>query len=226
MKTATAAITILFFLSTTLYLQNKLLRARFSYSFDNPDCPWCDSKKPDEIRFIPAKTVFIRLFAPADPNLIADFLWVRTQYYFGAHVITDQDYFFLNYLLEKITDLAPDWKAPYIFGAVVLYLEAQMPDDALWILDKGLASFKDDWQFYFLKGYIYWKAFENLEEASRQLFEASKQENAPRYLRGLSATLASRSGNRAFMETFYRIIDQHVDDPRQKEMIRQKLKGN
>ncbi len=226
MKTLCCYILIVVLLTATILFQTRLLNERFSFSFDNPECPWCDGNQIDEIRFIPAKTLFIRLFAPADPDLTADFLWVRTKYYFGAHAVTDQDYFFLNYLLEKITDLAPHWKVPYIFGAVVLYLEAQMPDDALWILDKGLASFEDDWQFYFLKGYIYWKAFENLEEASQQIFEASKQKDAPQYLRGLSATLASRSGNRAFMETFYRIIDQHVDDPEQKQKIREKLKGN
>jgi len=216
--------TAILFLAT-IYFQTTLLNSRFSYSFDNPQCPWCNSNQTDEVQFIPAKTVFIRMFAPADPDLTADFLWLRTQYYFGAHAVTDQDYFFLTYLLNKVTDLSAKWEQPYITGAIILYLEAKLPNQALVLLRKGESNIKDSWMIPFLKGYIYWKAFEDLEKASEQIFKASRIEGAPGYLSALSATLASRTGNRAFMATFYDILETYLDDPAQKQRIRQKLKG-
>ncbi len=210
----------------TIYNQTFLLKKRFSFSFTNPFCSWCNQEEEelDEVRFIPTNTLLTRMVSPADPDFMADLLWMRASYYFGVHAITDQDFFYLHYLLNKITDLSPRWEYPYLFGAIALYVEAQKPHQALSLLEKGILNLNESWRLRFLKGYIHWKVFKNYELASKTLYRASQIEGAPQYFVNLSVTLAMQSKNSAFSKAFYDIVMQTLKNPFQKKIIQQKIK--
>jgi hypothetical protein len=203
--------------------QSILLQKRFSFTFSNPSCSWCEDSQTDEIQFIPTNTLAIRLFAPADPELIADLLWLRTTYYFGAHAVTDQDYFYLSYLLNRITDLSPKWEYVYVFGGIVLFLEALAPKQALLLIEKGITNISDSWHLFFLKGYIHWKAYEDHEASAKAIFKASQLEGAPNYLTALSVSLAGKSGDSYFSDAFNQIVLNTLKDPHQKELIQNKI---
>jgi hypothetical protein len=224
MKPFCAYIILTVIVALTLYNQFHLLNNRFSFSYNNPYCSWCQDNEVDEVQFIPTDTLLIRLFAPADPDFAADLIWLRTAYYFGAHAITDQDYSYLTYLLLKITDLAPNWDYPYLFGGIVLFIEAKLPNEALILIEKGLRNKDDNWQLYFLKGYIHWKAFEDYEQSSKYIFMAAQKRGAPVYLANLSISLAKSSGKKTFTEAFYRVVLSTVKNPKQKQIIQKKIK--
>ncbi|MDD9304600.1 MAG: hypothetical protein HUK40_20545 [Desulfobacter sp.] len=179
----------------------------------------------DEVVFIPTNTLVLRSFAPADPDFTADLLWLRTAYYFGSHAVTDQDYFYLYYLLNKITDLAPGWEYPYHFGGIVLLLEADMPVQALKLTNKGLAFHKTSWELYFMKGYILWKAFNNYKGAAEQIFKASEIRGSPDYFAPLSVTLAQKTGDDIFTASFAQFVMNSLKDENQKKIIQKKMSG-
>lgn len=214
---------VLFLLAIAVSSQMSLVKQRFSLSFSNPYCTWCEDSQTDEIEFIPARTLFILGAAPADPDFLADLLWLRTSYYFGAHAVTDQDYAYLQYLLNRIAELAPNWEYPYMFGGIVLHMEAGLPVPALSLVQKGIQRFPDSWQLLFLKGYILWNAFENYEQASKDLFKASQIDGAPTYLHDLSITLADRSQNQHFQNAFYDFVMDNLKNPGQKHIIRKRF---
>lgn len=216
---------VIFFLVFAVWGQMSLIQKRFSRTFSNPYCTWCEDGQTDKVEFIPARTILIRGAAPADPEFIADLLWLRTSYYFGSHAVTDQDYTYLYYLLGRITDLAPQWEYPYMFGGIVLYMEAGLPVPALSLVKKGIIKFPNSWPLLFLKGYILWNAFKDNEQASRVLFLASQKEGAPSYLQSLSITLARKTQNHRFSEAFYEFVMGHLKNPDQKEVIQKRFKN-
>jgi hypothetical protein len=210
-------------LALTLYLQAHLVQKRFEFNLDIPECPWCNSEENDAVRYLPASTIATQFFAPADRDFLADLFWLRACYYFGAHVLTDGTYDYLYYLLDRLTDLAPRWEKPYVFGAVVLYLEAANPFDATRLINKGIKNLPTCWELMFFKGYILWKYYDNLEAASIALFKASQIEGAPRYLSPLSASLATSTGKKEFTDAFLKTVMNALDDPLQKAMMQNKI---
>ncbi|GAB6145137.1 hypothetical protein JCM12294_25750 [Desulfocicer niacini] len=197
---------------------------RFSYTFDNPDCPWCETQSGDEITYLPLNTLPARLFSPADPDFLSDLIWMRTCYYFGAHSITDNQYDYLSFLLELITDLSPKWELPYTFGAISLFIEADSPFQAMGIIDKGLKHLPLVWELHFLSGYIAWKHFKDMESASISLLKASKIKGAPSYLASLSATLALKSDSQDFIDMFDRAALEIIDNSQQRQVIQNKIR--
>ena len=214
---------VFFSLAMTFVLQTDLLQKRFLFDFGVPECPWCDSNVIDDVRFLPVNTLVTRLGAPADADFLADLIWFRTCYYFGAHALTDKEYGYLYYLLDRISDLAPRWELPYMFGAVVLYLEAGNPVEALKLIKKGNNNVPKCWELVFLKGYIFWKQFNNLEAASTILFKASQINGAPEYLSYLSGTLATHTGEKEFTSVFFHTVMSVIDDPLQKKIMQKKM---
>lgn len=217
---------ILPILILTISLQSHLIDNRFSFILNNPDCPWCEGQNVDDIAYLPLNTLSTRLFSPADPDFLADLIWMRACYYFGEHAITDQQYDQLLYLLELITDLSPKWELPYTFGAIALSVEAEAPFQAMVIIDKGIQQLPHVWELHFFSAYISWKDFNDLESASISLLKASRIEGAPRYLARLAATLALKGNNREFMNAFNRAALEMIDNPQQREIIQNKIKQN
>lgn len=214
------------FLGLSLYLQSELLEERFSFLLDNPNCPWCESQSVDEIRYLPVNSISASLFAPADPDFISDILWLRTCYYFGSHAFTDKKYDYLLYLLDLITDLSPKWQRPYKFGAIALFLEADAPFQAMYIIEKGIVNFPHVWELHFFSGYILWQYFKDMDSAALSLLKASKIEGSPKYLAGLSATLASKADNSQFINNFIDTAMEILDNPLQKQVLQNKIIQN
>ncbi|MBF0243418.1 MAG: hypothetical protein HQK64_13215 [Desulfamplus sp.] len=226
MKTLISSLFLIFFLAITLYLQSNLIADRFTFSLNNPDCPWCDSQNIDDVQYLPVNSISARLFAPADPDFISDMIWLRTCYYFGSHALTDKKYDYLLYLLNLITDLSPKWEHPYSFGAIALFLEADAPFEAMSIIEKGIANLPNVWEFHFFSGYILWQHFKDMEAASLSLLKASKIEGAPKYLAGLAATFASKTDNSEFINNFIDTAMDILDNPLQKQVIQNKIIKN
>lgn len=216
---------LLFSLLITFFLQTDFLNRLYGNRTVIPECPWCDSgPRADDVVYVPVNSSFVRLLAPADPLLLADFLWMRTAYYFGQHALTDREYPYLLYLLDLITDLDPGWKYPYLFGSVVLPTEAEAAEEGFYLIDKGLTHNPDNWELWFYKGYYLWKVRENLAGASESFHQAAMLPGSPKYLPRLAATFATRAGKKELARRFLEEAMGNIKDPAQRELILEKLK--
>jgi tetratricopeptide (TPR) repeat protein len=210
----------------TLSLQAHFSEARFKDRVIIPECPWCDVRAVDaeDFVYLPLQERVMRLFAPADPDFLADLLWLRTSYYFGFQGLTTRNYPYLFNLLDLITDLAPRWEGPFLFGAAILPTEANSLEDGLYMIEKGLVFHPDVWRLWFFKGFYHWQSLEDYETASKALLEAAKLPKAPIYVGLMSATLATRTGRRDFASRFIEEALQVLHDEKQREILMQKMR--
>ena len=194
MKMKIAAGCIVVALAATVSLQAVFLENRYGDYTPLADCPWCEDKGlGEDVAYIPFDASLMRLLSPADPDFIADLMWLRTAYYFGKHALTDRKYPSLFHLVDVITDLSPKWEYPYLFGAVILPTEADAMEEGVYLIDKGLARFPENWELWFYRGFFLWHVQEDLVSAAQSLHEASLLPGAPPYVARLSASLATRA---------------------------------
>lgn len=217
---------LLLLFAVTISLQAHYAERRFGDRVVIPECPWCDGRASaqEDVIFVPLRERAMRLFAPADPDFLADMLWLRTCYYFGARALTTREYPFLFHLLDLATDLAPRWEGPFLFGAVILPTEAEAVEDGMYFIEKGLVFHPENWELWFFKGFFLWKALNDPEGASEALLEAAKRPGAPRYLGALAATILTRAGQRELAARFIQEAIRNLDDEKQKEALIQKMK--
>lgn len=209
----------------TIFIQSYYLKNRFKQYTVNPACPWCEeSGGRQDVVYLPFDVTIVRLFAPADPHFIADMLWLRTVYYFGKHALSDRQYPYLFHMLDLITDLSPQWIHPYHYASVLLPTEADAVEDGMYILEKGLVHHPGDWRLWFFKGFYLWQNYGDTIGGARALHQASIQPGAPVYLARLSATLATREGEKELAEHFLYNALKHIKDPEQRRLLYEKLR--
>ena len=200
------------------------LKGRYEKRAINPECPWCEEMNREDILYVPLSAPLMRIFSPADPHFLADLLWMRTAYYFGQHVLGDREYPYLFHLLDLITDLSPQWGNPYFYGAVILPDEAKVVDDGFYLIEKGLVHHPNNWELWFYKGYYLWKHFGDFIGASEALHTASGKPNAPHFLANLSATIATKAGQREIALRFLQESIANTRDSNLRNMLIKKLK--
>ncbi|GBC60379.1 hypothetical protein DENIS_1331 [Desulfonema ishimotonii] len=190
-----------------------------------PECPWCDARDAakEDVAYLPLNSSFMRIFAPADAHFLADLLWMRSCYYFGQHALTSREYPYLLNFLDLITDLSPQWEEPFLFGAVILPTEAEAVEDGLYLVEKGIALHPDNWELWFFKGYYLWKHYEDKIGAAEAFHQASVLPNAPLYLTKLSATFATRGGDRHLAIRFLQQALKNLKDENQRKILLKKL---
>ncbi len=217
-------ISLFLLIPSTLLLQTHFLNERYGEYTPLAECPWCENRGLDEdVVYVPLDASIMRLFAPADPHFLADFLWMRASYYFGQHVLTDQEYPYLLHLLDLITDLSPTWEQPYLFGAVILPTEAGAVEDGFYLIDKGLIYHPKSWQLWFFKGFYLWQSSGDILSAAKVFHKASLLPKAPVYLGPLSATLATQAGQKELAMRFLHEALRHVEGLSQRKILREKL---
>ncbi|PID78389.1 MAG: hypothetical protein CSA18_03905 [Deltaproteobacteria bacterium] len=216
---------IFIFLFFSIFNQFISVKKRFSQNTYIEECPWCEiNKEKNDVIFIPYKTILIKAFSPADNEFIADLLWLKTCYYFGYHFLTDKQYDYLFFLIDKITDLSESWIYPYIFGVVSLSSESDSSFEALALADKGIEKFPDSWKLFFFKGYIFWQHFNDYKNASDMFFKASQKEESPKYLLQLSAKFAKKTGDKELINKFFEVALETIKDPLQRKILTEKMK--
>jgi hypothetical protein len=154
-------------------------------------------------------------------GLVSDVYWIRAIQHFGrdAHRLNlrsnwgtpagtfdrRRDFVLLHPLLDLTTTLDPRFNIAYRFGAV--FLAAQPPfgpgraDQALALLEKGLARNPTRWQYAFDKGFIHFWAGRDAEAAALEFERAAAIPGAPNWLRPLIASTRMQTGDRAAART-------------------------
>lgn len=220
-----AIVLLCFSLPSAVFLQSGYLNKRYTVFIPSPDCPWCDQNEvaQRDVIYLPVKAPIMRLFAPADSDFLADMLWMRTCYYFGHHALTDRQYPYLLNLLDLITDLAPKWVDPYLFGGLILPTEANAVDEGMNLIEKGLIHHPENWQLWFFKGYYLWKSYDDYEGAAAAIHRASVSPEAPAYLAHVSATFATKAGKKELAVRFLREALNNMRDPRQRWALERRI---
>lgn len=163
------------------------------------DCTTCNvSNLNKNIGYIPKNSLFFKQIFPADPDFIADILWLKTAYYFGLLSDSSENYSSLPLLIDTITDLSPKWRFPYLFASIIFTFQSDLKQEGYFFIDKGIQNLPEFWELWLLKSFCFWKIENDYEKAAEMMANASKINDAPPYLASLATTLALKTGNRQY----------------------------
>jgi tetratricopeptide (TPR) repeat protein len=154
-------------------------------------------------------------------GLIADWYWMQSLQYLGEKIVKNPDARIsldnLNPLnprllypyLDNATTLDPRFIGVYEFGATVL--PAIDKDQAIKLLEKGIADNPNEWKLYQHLGYIYWR-LGDFEKASEVYAAGAKIPNAPKFLQMMTAKTRSEGGSRETARAVYRQMFEQAED--------------
>jgi tetratricopeptide (TPR) repeat protein len=135
-------------------------------------------------------------------NLAADVYWIRAVVYFGGQRRNERQRNFdqLYPLLDLVTSLDPYFRVAYRFGAVFLAERfpggAGRPDQAVQLLQKGLAVDSSRWEYAEDIGFVYYWWLSDYTQAAEWFKRAGEMPNAPNWLAPLAAVTLAEGGNR------------------------------
>ena len=165
----------------------------------------------------------------------ADWYWMRSLQYVGGKIVNYEDSHSGNFdlsdlssldlrllpsLLRMATTLDPQFLEPYYYGALVL------PDldtnEAIALLDRGIAANPNEWRLYQHLGYIYWQQ-KDYQRASQVYDAGSKLPGAPPWMIAISARMKAEGGAPQAAREMYLHINEVSDDITIRTMVEKQL---
>jgi len=119
-------------------------------------------------------------------------------------------------LLDVTTTLDPQFIPVYEFGAVIL--PEVNPDQAIALLNKGIAANPSSWRLHQHLGYIYWQRKE-YAKASESYAAGAQLPGAPAWMTAMSARLTADAGSRDAAREMYIRLAETSDDQKVKNMV-------
>ncbi len=154
-------------------------------------------------RFIPPPSI-IQQFNFGYRETMADVFWIRVVQDFAicenaadadvgqnAGAICNKGWVF--HMLDLVTDLAPNFRMPYYYGATNLSVLVNDAQGAKVIFDKGLKQMPNSWDIAYRAAYHYMLELNDKETAAALLLRAGKN-GGPSWVYSLAAKLYTDEG--------------------------------
>ena len=201
---------------------------------------WIDDHRPDRNAPISEERLYVdgataKRLTLAFNGIAADWYWMRSLQYVGQKIVDYEDSHdgrfnlgnlsslnlpLLPPLLRVTTTLDPQFMAPYEFGAVILPELNQ--DEAISLLNYGVAANPSSWRLHHYLGYIYWQR-KDYAQASDIYAAGAKLPGAPAWMAALSARLKAEGGSRDAGREMYRRLYEGSNDEAVKEMVTKQI---
>ncbi|MCX6554052.1 MAG: hypothetical protein NTZ12_03410, partial [Candidatus Aminicenantes bacterium] len=128
----------------------------------------------------------LRVLSFGYQNLTADLLFIWSIQFYSTYYLTNR-FDYLERVYNTITDITPQYKEPYVIGAMIMAIEASDIPMALRLLDKGSQNNKNEWIFDNEAGYYCYKSLKDMNKAKYYYQRASSKPNAPDFLKRMIA---------------------------------------
>jgi tetratricopeptide (TPR) repeat protein len=168
-------------------------------------------------------------------GLAADWYWMRSLQYVGRKIIHYQDTHMgqfnlsslgeldlrlLPSLLRMSTTLDPQFMEPFYYGAVILpEIDRQ---EAIALLDEGVAANPNQWRLRQHLGYIYWQQHD-YQKAAEVYAAGAKLPDAPDWMAAMSARMKAQGGAPQAAREMYTRLYEASDDPYIRRMVEHQL---
>jgi tetratricopeptide (TPR) repeat protein len=172
----------------------------------------------ESVLYVSSGPVLARLALSYDA-LLADVYWIRAlQHFGGARLRTDgpRTYELLYPLLSIATTLDPQFNIAYRFGAIFLSEPPPggpgRPDQAIELLQRGLAARPGNWRYMQDIGFVHYWSLRDYRQAARWFERAARQPGAPWWMQSLAAATAASGGDRATSHALWTALAQTSDN--------------
>jgi tetratricopeptide (TPR) repeat protein len=179
-------------------------------------------------------------------SLVADLYWIRAIQYFGGNsqraqreaatflapppaIAADPPVSFdlLYPLLDITTTLDPRFNIAYRFGSIFLSEEyphgAGRPELAVALLEKGLQTSPDRWQYWQDIGFVYYWDEHDYAKAATAFSRGADIAGAPWWLRSLAASTLAKGGDRATSRLLWQQLGETANNEYARNAARMKL---
>jgi len=151
----------------------------------------------DEVLYVSSPKLLKRLSLGYD-GLLADIYWTRAvQYYGSKQALGGGRYELLPALLNIATQLDPHLIPAYEFGGTFIATPppngAGLPQQAIQLVEHGIANNPDNWHLYYDLGFIYYD-LKDYRSASDAFLRGSRVPHAHPFLAILAARMAEHGG--------------------------------
>lgn len=153
-------------------------------------------------------------------GLASDVTFLQAVQYYGKHRRSDRQYPLTQHLFDVTTELDPGFVTPYLFGALVLADDTQQLDEAIALLERGMANHPDDWELPFEAGFLTFVHRRDHARAAEYFRRALALPGAPMYVRKFAAYTYSKAGSREASLALWREIEREADEPGLREAAR------
>ena len=182
---------------------------RISGYRESPETLWLSSGK------------ILRILSLGHDGLLGDIYWTRAVQYYGSRLRDRKtDFSLLKPLLDITVALDPQLLIAYYFGGFFLSSPAPhgagRPDQAIELLQSGIAANPDVWRLWHHLGFTYYWELRDYENAAAAYFEGSKHPDARPWMKVMAATITARGGH---LETS-RFLWQDIYNSTENETIR------
>jgi hypothetical protein len=161
------------------------------------DRGWTPYQSQNAVMWIRSGEVARRLALGFD-NLVADVYWIRAVVYYGGTKRSEnanKDFSLLYPLLDLVTTLDPRFKIAYRFGSVFLAEPYPggpgRPDQAVALLERGIAQDSGRWEYYFDGGFVYYWWLQDYGRAADWFLRGAARPGSPEWLKPLAAATLS-----------------------------------
>ena len=167
----------------------------------------------------------IKPFLLGFESSFANYLWIKTELYFGGHLITDRDYPWLIKMLDIITRLNPHFYPAYEFAGLLVPDLCNDPQAARIILERGIAAIGDKkWTLAFYMGILYYKYYGDTYTAARYFtLAASVPSDFSARLTSLAYTFYNKSARLDEGYTYLQFLYQTSESPDVKKYLATKM---
>lgn len=199
---------------------------------------WLDAHRTDHAKQFAESHLYLsgpaaKRLTLAFSGLAADWYWMRSLQYVGQKIVNHQDTHndqfvltdlasldlrLLAGLLDVATTLDPHFIPVYEYGAVIL--PEVSPDEAIALLNKGIAANPSSWRLHQHLGYIHWQRGE-YAKASEVYAAGAKLSGAPAWMTAMSARMKAEGGSRYVAGQMY----QHLADSSADESVDQMVEA-
>ena len=201
---------------------------------------WSDSHRQDRDSQFAEEPLYLngpamKRLTLAFNGVAADWYWMRSLQYVGRKIVNYEDQRAGNFdlndlssldlrllpsLLRMATTLDPQFLEPYYYGALIL--PDLNPDEAISLLNYGIAANPDKWRLYQHLGYIYWQR-RDYEKASEAYAAGARIPGVPPWMAAMSARMKAEGGAGQAAREMYVHLAEASDDVNVKRMVEKQL---
>ena len=163
-------------------------------------------------------------------TLLADVYWIRALQHFGGErqkPAAERRYDVLYPLLDLATTLDTRFTVGYRFGAIFLAEPhpggAGRPDQAIALLQKGVAFNPNKWDYYHDIGFIYYWNLHDYQNAANWFARGGNLPGAPFWLKTYAAVMLTRGGDRQASRAMWTQIGQNEESDWLRRMAQLRL---
>jgi len=187
-----------------------------------------EAMEADEPQLIVSSGPLLQKLSMGYAPLMADIYWTRAIQNFGTHLANQgTDVSLLAPLLNITVTLDPQLKVAYQFGAIFL-AEAQpvgagRPDQAIALVERGIAANPNDWQLKYQLGCIYYWNARDYRAAADAFWKTASMPGAPEWMKAFAAAVEQKGNSPEASRVMWQEAFRESKDPRLKENAQYQL---